>query len=112
MLQKRQQGDIFVLCITSLLQLFRTTKSGSCAGFLGRTQAIVLMVFNNPTSYSIFSSIQGILSEGVTCSEQEIITLDTLFEKVEAAVNSIEEEEAHIQSTVLGSLLTVIQLVK
>ena len=78
-------------------------KAGSCTGFIQDVEAIVKMVFQSPISYSIFASSQAVLSVDVTCSEGEKVALVSLGNTLEDAIGSVENEETHIKSIILGT---------
>ena len=63
------------------------------------------MVFQSPISYSIFSSSQVVLSVDATCSEAEKVTLESVANIMEKAIDSVEKEETHIKSIILGTSL-------
>ena len=76
----------------------------SCDRFISSSKNVLSMVLQNPTSYSIYSTIQILTSTSVTCSGAEKIVLESVSASVEDAIQSIEDEKSHIQSTIIGEI--------
>merc|ERR1711923_484122 len=71
----------------------------SCSVVITTTETVVSLVTQNPTSYSIFTLIQTVVTATFTCTESEKTSLKASGTKVATAITVVSLEITHVQTS-------------
>ena len=74
----------------------------TCASFITTSTSIVSLVSDNPTSYSIYTMVQTVISATFTCTDDEKETLAGVTSMINEAVESVAEELVYVSATLFS----------